>query len=82
MTDKIFRINLMQAHNDSNLTAYMIAKKLRENGFKISKATVNRYAFSVIYQKELTEAVLHLCEFYGVDWRDPAIVDVVEEIPA
>jgi len=82
MNNKLFAINLKAAHEQMGLSSYEVAKRLHEqHGVKISKTTVGKYAEGTVIQKQLPEVVLHLCEFYGVDWRDPSVVEVVAESP-
>jgi len=80
MIQKLFKINLKSAHDAMGLSSYEVAKRLREqHGYKISKTTVGKYAEDEVVQKQLPEVVLHLCDFYGVDWRDPSVVEVVTD---
>jgi len=74
-----FKINLKPAHENMGLSAYEVAKRLRSDGYKISETTVNKYAEGVVIQKTLSQVILKLCDFYAVDWRDPSVVEVVED---
>lgn len=69
-----FLINLKDAHEKSGLTAYAVAKRLNLN-----ESTVRKYATQVVETTELLSHVLLMADFYGVDWHDPAIVQVIEE---
>lgn len=67
-----FRIKLKDVHENSGLTYYRVA---RQTG--ITHNTVQKYAEAIVEQHSLPAQVLVMCKFYGVDWRDPAIVEVV-----
>lgn len=68
------KIKLHEVHNKTGLTPYMVGKLTGVN-----KSTVAKYVMhgDVIMEK-LENAVLVLAKFYGVDWRDPAIVETIE----
>jgi len=78
-----FLINLKDAHEKSGLTAYAVAKQINSNSPRdkpvITESTVRKYATQVVETTELISHVIVLAEFYGVDWHDPAIVQVIEE---
>lgn len=68
-----FRINLKDAHERSGVTAYQVAK---ETGLALG--TVYKYSRSSdIKTDRLENPVIVLAQYYGVDWRDPAVVEVV-----
>lgn len=70
-----FRIRLKQAHEESGLSAYMVSK---ETG--ISAATVRKYTdVDEIIGETLPSPVITLAKFYGVDWRNPEIIQVITE---
>lgn len=68
------KIKLHEVHNKTGFTPYMVGKLTGVN-----KSTVAKYVSNgdVIMEK-LENAVFVLAKFYGVDWRDPAIVEVIE----
>lgn len=74
---KKFAIRLKEAHQKSGLSYYQVAKLTG-----VAKNTVVRYApeeADVVVVAHLDPAVLTLAEFYGLDWRNPSVVDVVDE---
>jgi predicted transcriptional regulator len=73
---QIFKIKLKPAHDAKGLTAYAVAKALR-----LSQATVRKYvdAKDGVTSSYVPAVVVRLAEFYGVDWRNPEIVEVIEE---
>lgn len=74
MTEQRFVIKLHQVHRERGLSVYRVAKSTG-----INKNTVLKYlANGDIIIGRLESHVLELAKFYGVDWRDPAIIDVVE----
>lgn len=76
---KQFKINLKPIHDASGLSCYEVAKRLRESfGVSISKTTVGKYADGEVTQKQLPDVVVILCEFYGVNWRDPSVIQIVD----
>lgn len=68
-----FKIQLKNAHEEKGLTVYAIAKQL-----KLSQTTVRKYIDQAVLSSYLPTVVIDLANFYGVDWRDPSIVDVVD----
>ncbi len=69
-----FRINLQPAHAKSGKTAYAVAKELGLN-----QNTVRKYATEIVVTDWLPAHVIQLADFYGVDWRDPLVVEVTED---
>ena len=69
-----FVIRLREAHRRSGLSAYMVAKRTG-----IAQNTVRKYILpeSVIADR-IESLVYDLTKLYGVDWRDPSIIDVIE----
>ncbi len=53
-------------------TIYKIAQK---SGASFN--TVKKYAASDVKTPYLTGEVMQLCEYFGLDWRDPAVVEEV-----
>lgn len=79
---KRFRINLKDAHEKSGLTSYAVAKQLNINSPDkpiVTESTVRKYATRIVETDVLLSYVILMAEFYGVDWHDPAIVQVIEE---
>jgi transcriptional regulator with XRE-family HTH domain len=70
---QIFRINLKTAHEKTGLTYYAVAKKTG-----LAQNTVRKYAENEVVSPYLPTAVVVLAAFYGLDWRDPAVVEIVE----
>jgi len=69
-----FIIKLRKAHLKSGLSAYMVAKKLNLN-----EGTVRKYATQDVEAEFLPNHVLQLIEFYGLDWRDPDVIEVIHD---
>ena len=68
---------LKSAHERTGMSPYAIAKKT-----DIAINTVVKYTEDdVVETKQLWGIVVKLCEFYGLDWRDPNVIEVVEESP-
>lgn len=69
-----FRVRLGKAHRESGLTQYAV---IRDTG--INKNTVRRYIRDdeVLVDKIETPLIM-LIGFYGLDWHDPAVLDIVE----
>jgi len=72
MTKK-FLVKLKDVHERSNKTIYRVAK---ESGVVYN--TAKKYLTNWVETDYLSPEVAQLAEFYGVDWRDPAIVEVIE----
>jgi len=71
-------VKLKAVHARSGLSQYSIAK---DTGISIN--TVKRYIGSKapdagVEVSYIPIEVIALCKHYGVDWRDPAIVEVIE----
>ena len=71
----VFIVRLKEAHDKKGLSPYAVAK---QTGVAIN--TVARYADQdAVVSKHLAVSVIKLCDFYGLDWRDPSVVEVVED---
>lgn len=71
---KQFKVKLRAVHQASGLTAYAVAKLTN-----VAINTVKRYAENEeVVLAHVPPAVVTLAEFYGVDWRDPKVVEVIE----
>lgn len=69
-----FKVNLKAVHDNTGLSPYAVAKQTG-----LAKNTVLKYvASSNLITERLESSLLTLFRFYGVDWRDPSIVDVVD----
>lgn len=68
-----FLINLKDVHEKSGFTSYYVAKQLGLN-----QSTVRKYTTQIIETDELLSHVITMADFYGVDWHDPAIVEIIE----
>ena len=68
-----FLIKLREPHRKSGLTAYAVAKQLGLN-----QNTVRKYLTEDVIQQELPVHVVQLIQFYGLDWQDPAVVEIIE----
>lgn len=67
-----FLIKLKDAHEEKGLTAYAVAKTLNMNW-----NTVSKYVTAYVETETLPVQVIELTEFYGLDWRDPAVIEVI-----
>jgi len=67
-----FLINLKNTHEKSGLTSYAVAKQL-----DLNQGTVRKYTTQIVETDELLSHVIAMADFYGVDWHDPAIVEVI-----
>lgn len=68
-----YLIKLKDVHDKSGLTTYAVAKKLGLN-----QNTVRKYVTSYVEAEMLPVYISKLAEFYGVDWRSPDVVEVIE----
>lgn len=72
-----FRIRLKPVHEKSGMSPYKVWKKTG-----VAQTTVRKYVDAdEVIQTYIPNVVVTLANFYGVDWRDPAIVEVIEEDP-
>lgn len=70
-----FIVHLKAHHDKKGLTPYRVSK---ETGVAIN--TVARYAEKDnVISDVLPSTVVTLAHYYGVDWRDPSIVEVIDE---
>lgn len=68
-----FRIKLNRAHEKSGNTAYAVAKAL-----DLNEGTVRKYLTSEVETEVLLSHVILIAKFYDLNWRDPAVVEVIE----
>jgi hypothetical protein len=73
MTPRL-RIKLNEVHERSGLSFYRVAK---DTGLPMN--TVMRYGKEVAIMQSLSNSAIILCNYYGVDWRDPSIVEMFED---
>lgn len=69
-----YLIKLKDAHDKSGLTPYAVAKKL---GLNFN--TVRKYLTNYVEADVLPIHISQIAEFYGLDWRSPDVVEVIEE---
>jgi hypothetical protein len=69
-----FLIKLAAVHKKSGLSPYAVARAtgLNEN-------TVRRYVTEDVPSERIYSHIVTLTDFYGVDWRDPAIIEWVSD---
>jgi len=72
---QIFKIKLQPIHEATGLSAYAVAKATG-----IAQATVRKYveAQDGVLSSYVPSVIVKLAEYYGVDWRSPEVVEVVE----
>jgi hypothetical protein len=71
-----FRVKLKAAHDKTGLTAYMVGKK---TGIAIN--TVSKYITDdEVVVDYIPTTVVKLAEFYGLDWRDSKVIEVIEDV--
>lgn len=69
-------VHLKAAHEASGLSKYRVSK---DTG--IAMNTVAKYVDEESVQLSyIPAAVLELISFYGEDWRDPKIIEVLEDV--
>lgn len=69
-----FKVRLKEVHDKTGLTTYAVAKRA---GVAIN--TVNKYTeASEVTTKQIESALVRLIEFYGLDWRDSKVIEVIE----
>lgn len=74
MKNPRFLIKLKKVHEKSGLSAYEVAKRLGLNA-----STVRKFVTQDIVAEFLPDHVLKIVNFYGLDWRDPAVIEVIED---
>jgi len=70
---KRFIIRLKEPHERSGLTIYAVAKRAN-----VAFNTVKKYVTADVESMYLPNHVIQICDALGVDWHDPAIVEIVE----
>lgn len=66
-------IKLSAAHKKSGLTAYEVAKRL-----DLNEGTVRKYTSNDVTASFLPNHVLQLIKFYGLDWHDPEVIEIID----
>lgn len=74
---QLFKIKLKHIHDkyadEHGITAYGVAKRTG-----IHENTVRMFVSDDVIRQSVSIQVVKLCEFYGVDWKNPDIVEVIE----
>jgi hypothetical protein len=70
---KKFLIKLKHLHDKSGMTAYAVGKATG-----IHENTVRMFVSEDVVRQSVSIQVVKLAEFYGADWQDPDVVEVVE----
>ena len=73
MKNPRFLVKLKEPHERSGLSAYEVAKRLGLNA-----VTVRKWVTNNVEAEFLPDHVLKIVNFYGLDWRDPAVIEVVD----
>jgi len=72
---RLFRVRLRHLHEKSGLSVYKVAKLTG-----LSHNSVGKYVTADYVDSEyVTTAVTILAEFYGANWRDSDIVEVLTD---
>jgi transcriptional regulator with XRE-family HTH domain len=74
MSNKKFLIKLSDHVNKQHWTAYAVAKQLGLN-----QTTVRKFMSGHVVMEYLPNHVIQIAEFYGLDWHDKSVVEVIEE---
>lgn len=69
-----FLIKLNAVHDQSEKSVYRVTK---DTGLVYN--TVKRYVTNVVEAELLSRDVIKLAEYYGVDWRDPAVIEIIDD---
>ncbi|GIL09305.1 MAG: hypothetical protein BroJett033_8160 [Chloroflexota bacterium] len=70
-----FRVKLKAAHAATGLSPYAVAKRTG-----VAQNTVKKYVeVDEVITERLESSLLVLMAFYGVDWRSPSVVEVIED---
>ncbi|MEL6526428.1 MAG: hypothetical protein AAFQ07_12045 [Chloroflexota bacterium] len=73
-----FKIRLKHVHDKTGLSPYAVAKEVAP-----SENTVRKYVDEdEVISTYIPNSIVELCNFYGVDWRDPTIVEAIMEEPS
>jgi len=70
-----FAIRLKKAHDATGLTYYAVWKATG-----VAQNTVSKYvAEDIVIADRIEPPVIRLAEFYGLNWRDSSVIDIVRE---
>jgi len=69
----LFKVRLSEAIKGTNQTTYIVAK---HSGVTFN--TVKKYAAGTVETPYITGEVALMCEYLGLNWRDPSVVEVVK----
>lgn len=69
-----FLIKLKTAHQQSGKTVYRVSK---DTGIVYN--TVKKYVSEWIEAELLSADVVKLAEYYGMDWRSPDVVEIIDD---
>lgn len=73
MKNPRFLVKLKEPHEKSGFSAYEVAKRLGLNA-----STVRKWVTKDNEAEFLPDHVLKIVNFYGLDWRDPAVIEVID----
>ncbi len=73
MKNPRFLVKLKEPHEKSGFSAYEVAKRLGLNA-----STVRKWVSKNVEAEFLPDHVLKIVHFYGLDWRDPSVIEVIE----
>lgn len=73
MNNPRFLVKLKEPHEKSGFSAYEVAKRLGLNA-----STVRKWVTNNVEAEFLPDHVLKIVAFYGLDWRDPAVIEVID----
>jgi len=73
MSRKLFRVKLKAIHEKSGKSIYQAAK---DAGVRYN--TAKKYVTEDFETDKLSPEVTALAGSYGVDWRDPSVVEIIE----
>jgi hypothetical protein len=70
-----FKVKLQKVHEQADVSGFAVSKAIGASYNTVLKYISNEE----VVVDYLHYTVLALCDFYGVDWRDPEIIEVVTE---
>lgn len=76
MKQRKFRIKLHEAHANSKRSVYSIHKQIE--GLGVSYNTVYKYLSEDLTVDRLPPEIEIIATALGLDWRDPAVVGIIE----
>lgn len=70
-----FRVRLHDVHRKTGLSPYAVGKQAG-----VAQNTVKKYVEPPYFEADRIETTLiSLLNFYGLNWRDPSVIEIVEE---